>query len=68
MKQNKHPESTPTVYTCGNCGTQITAESTKPSDAALDVCSNCHPAYTGKVLKDVSGSRVDAFNKRFKSE
>lgn len=68
MKQQTHPISTPTVYSCGNCGAQIVTESTKPATGKLDVCSNCHPAYTGKELKDVSGSRVDSFNKRYRSE
>lgn len=66
MKQQTHPVSEPTIYTCGNCGTQIMIESTKQADTALDVCSNCHPAYTGKVSTDVSGSRIDSFNHRYK--
>jgi len=67
MKQNIHPVSVPTVFTCARCGTEIMTKSTKASHAKLDVCSNCHPAYTGKVLEGASGSRVDAFNDRYKS-
>lgn len=68
MKQGIHPVSKSVVYTCGSCGTEITAESTRQAPSTLDVCSNCHPAYTGKELKSVSGSRSDAFNDRYRSK
>jgi len=66
MKRNTHPVSSATVYSCGNCGTEIKTESTKQADAKLDVCSNCHPAYTGEATKEASGNRVDSFNNRYK--
>lgn len=66
MKNNIHPVSSPTVFTCANCEAQYETESTRQDHAKLDVCSNCHPAYTGKVTIDVSGSRIDAFNSRYK--
>ena len=65
MKQSKHPVSVPTVYECANCGTTINTESTRAAQAKLDTCSNCHPAYTGIDVKNVSGSRIDSFNDRY---
>jgi large subunit ribosomal protein L31 len=65
MKQRIHPVSVATQYECANCGTEIPVKSTQPAQAKLDTCSNCHPAYTGKVLSSVSGSRVDHFNDRY---
>ncbi len=66
MKQGIHPVSKSTLFTCGSCGTEIAVASTRQSQTTLDVCSNCHPAFTGTALKSVSGSRVDAYNNRFK--
>lgn len=66
MKKQTHPVSELTNYTCGNCGTQITVNSTAKSNATLDVCSSCHPAYTGEELKTASGGKVDAFNDRYR--
>lgn len=68
MQQQIHPERTPTVFTCANCGTQIKTASTTQNHAKLDVCSNCHPAYTGVALKEASGDRIAAFNDRYKSK
>ncbi len=65
MKKHIHPVITSTVFACSNCGTEIPSASTRQDHASLDVCSNCHPAYTGKVVSAVSGSRVDAFNERY---
>ena len=68
MKQSIHPTSVSTIYECGNCGTEIPVESTQAASAKLDTCSNCHPAYTGKEVENVSGSRIDSFNERYKTK
>ena len=68
MKQSIHPASVSTVFECANCGTEIATESTKPALAKLDTCSNCHPAYTGRDVENVSGSRIDAFNDRYNAK
>jgi ribosomal protein L31 len=66
MKQQTHPNSEPTLYTCGNCGTEIPTVSTAQSDGKLESCSNCHPAYTGKAFKETpGGGRIDSFNNRY---
>jgi large subunit ribosomal protein L31 len=48
---------------CSTCGTTFELSST--ADAmSVDVCSNCHPAYTGHARTVSSGSRIERFNRR----
>ena len=59
MKAGIHPNYQPTVIKCA-CGATIETGSTPP-----EICSKCHPFYTGKQkLVDTSG-RVDKFNKKY---
>ncbi len=63
MKENLHPEYHETTVTCA-CGNVINTRSTK-KDVKVEICSKCHPFYTGKQkLIDTSG-RVDMFKKRY---
>ncbi len=63
MKEGIHPNYKATTIKCA-CGEVIETGSTK-ADIKVEVCSKCHPFYTGKQkLVDVGG-RVDRFNKRF---
>ena len=64
MKDGIHPKYTEITATC-SCGNVITTRSTVCKDIRLDVCSSCHPFYTGKQKILDSGGRVDKFNKRF---
>lgn len=66
MKADIHPKYAEITATC-SCGNQITTRSTMGQDISLDVCSNCHPFYTGKQKMADSGGRVDKFRKRFGS-
>lgn len=66
MKKHTHPVSETSHYKCGNCGTEILVSSTVQATTSLDVCSNCHPAYTGKEIEKASGNKIDAFNERYK--
>ncbi len=64
MKQNIHPEYHEIKATC-SCGNIIEMKSTLAEALQLDVCSECHPFYTGKQkLVDTAG-RIDKFEKRF---
>lgn len=65
MKENIHPNYSDMTATC-SCGNVIKTRSTLGRDIALDVCSACHPFYTGKQKIVDTGGRVDRFNKRFK--
>ena len=52
--------------TC-SCGNTIETRSTLCEDLHIDVCSKCHPFFTGKQKIVDSGGRVDRFKKRFGS-
>ena len=64
MKPEIHPEYRFVKATC-SCGNVIEVGSTLEEDIHLDVCSNCHPFYTGKQKTIDSGGRVERFRKRF---
>jgi large subunit ribosomal protein L31 len=60
MKANIHPDWVETKVTCLGCDTTFTSHSTVP-EITVEICSNCHPFYTGKQkLVDTAG-RVDRF-------
>ena len=60
MKANIHPDWVETKVTCLGCNTTFTSHSTVP-EITVEICSNCHPFYTGKQkLVDTAG-RVDRF-------
>lgn len=64
MKQDIHPDYAEITATC-SCGNVIKVRSTLGKDINLDVCSSCHPFYTGKQRNVDTGGRVDRFKKRF---
>lgn len=58
MREGIHPQYVDTQVTCG-CGNQFTTRSTKNNGAiSVEVCSACHPFYTGKQKILDSGGRV----------
>ena len=63
MKPGIHPDYKPTTIKCA-CGAVIDTGSTK-SDIKVEICSNCHPFFTGKQKLVDTGGRVDRFNKKF---
>ena len=63
MKPDIHPEYKVTTVTCG-CGNTFATRSTKPK-IIVEVCSKCHPFYTGSVKFVDAAGRVDKFNKKF---
>lgn len=64
MKAEIHPKYEEMVATCG-CGNVINTRSTKAGELRIDVCSQCHPFYTGKQKIVDTGGRVDRYKKRF---
>jgi len=66
MKKNIHPQYHATVFSCA-CGAKYMAGSTmKDEEVKTEICSACHPFYTGKQkLMDTSG-RVDKFMAKVK--
>ncbi len=64
MKTEIHPAYEEIDVKC-NCGNTFKTKSTLKDALHLDVCSECHPFYTGKQkMLDTSG-RVDKFNKKY---
>ncbi len=64
MKADIHPKYGALTATC-SCGNVIETGSTRPGAMHVDVCSNCHPFYTGKQKVADTGGRIDRFKKRF---
>lgn len=63
MKKDIHPNYQEAIITCV-CGNVIHTRSTRPK-AQVEVCSKCHPFYTGAGQKVVEGGRVEKFRKRY---
>jgi large subunit ribosomal protein L31 len=64
MKPDIHPEYSEITVTC-SCGHEFTTKSTMKEDLHIEVCSACHPFYTGKQkLVDTAG-RVDKFRRKY---
>lgn len=66
MKPEVHPNYSEVKATC-SCGNVIETRSTLGEDLLIDVCSACHPFYTGKQKVLDAGGRVERFRKRFGS-
>ena len=63
MKAGIHPEYHDVEAHCA-CGVTWMTRSTKP-ELRLEICSQCHPFFTGKQKLVDSAGRVDRFNKRY---
>ena len=63
MKKGIHPEYQETVFKCA-CGAEVRTLSTKP-EYKLEICSNCHPFFTGKQKLVDSAGRVERFMKKY---
>ena len=63
MKENIHPKYYEAVVHCV-CGETFTTGSTK-KELKVEICSKCHPYFTGKQKLVDAGGRVDRFKKRY---
>jgi large subunit ribosomal protein L31 len=63
LREAIHPKYEPTVIKCA-CGATYETGSTKKG-IHVEICSNCHPFFTGKQKLIDTGGRVDKFKKRF---
>jgi large subunit ribosomal protein L31 len=61
--RGNHPELITTTVRCGSCGNVFTTRSTR-AELVVEVCSNCHPAYTGRERAHTHGSRIERFERR----
>ena len=66
MKEKIHPEYKEAVITCA-CGEVIHTRSTK-QNLRVEICSKCHPFFTGKQKFVDSAGRVEKFLKKYKKE
>ncbi|MEO6807759.1 MAG: 50S ribosomal protein L31 [Isosphaeraceae bacterium] len=66
MKAGIHPKYQDCAVTCG-CGNSFTTRSTR-TKIAVEVCSKCHPFYTGSVKFVDAAGRVDKFNKKYQGK
>ena len=64
MKPEIHPNYAEIKVIC-SCGNVFATRSTLGQDLHVEVCSSCHPFYTGKQKTVDSGGRVDKFRKRY---
>lgn len=64
MQADIHPNYQELTATC-SCGNIVNTKSTRGGEIYIDVCSNCHPFYTGKQKVVDTGGRIDKFKKRF---
>ena len=64
MKQGIHPKYYEATVTCG-CGNTFKTGSTLGQDLNIEVCSSCHPFYTGKQKIVDTAGRVEKFNQKF---
>lgn len=63
MKKDIHPKYDETVFRCA-CGAEIKTRSIKP-EYKLEICSNCHPFFTGRQKLVDSAGRVERFMKKY---
>ncbi|NLA33428.1 MAG: 50S ribosomal protein L31 [Tenericutes bacterium] len=63
MKKNIHPEIKETNVTCA-CGKKFKVKSIK-DEIQVEVCSKCHPFFTGKQGRVSKTGKVDKFNKKY---
>ena len=66
MKQNIHPKTFETVIVCSTCGTNWPTHSTR-QNLRVDICSHCHPFYTGEQRIVDTAGQVDRFMRRLQS-
>ena len=63
MKEGIHPKYEKCIIRCA-CGETVESKSTKGSEIKVEICSKCHPFFTGKQKFVDAGGRVDKFKKR----
>ncbi len=64
MKENIHPKYNDIEVTC-SCGNKFTTRSTLGKPLTIEVCSECHPFYTGKQKIVDTAGRVEKFRQKY---
>ena len=63
MREGRHPNYQEATITCA-CGNVIKTNSTK-ANMKVDVCSKCHPFYTGSMQIEKTGGRIEKFKTKY---
>lgn len=66
MKEGIHPKYEQTTIRCA-CGEVIETGSTK-KDIRVEICSKCHPFFTGRLRGQAKGGRIERFKQRYKKD
>jgi large subunit ribosomal protein L31 len=64
MKRGIHPEYKTVKISCA-CGNEVTTRSTAGKDLTMEICSACHPFYTGKQKLVDSAGRIERFRRKY---
>lgn len=64
MKADIHPQYSEVVVTC-SCGEKFTTSSTLNKEITVEVCSKCHPFYTGQQKVMDTAGRIDKFRRKY---
>jgi large subunit ribosomal protein L31 len=64
MKKDIHPNVNDAKVRC-NCGYETAMLTTKGKEVTVEICSNCHPFYTGKQRFVDTAGRIDRFRKKY---
>ena len=64
MKQGVHPKYEPITIRCA-CGNEVATRSTSGKDVMVEICSACHPFYTGKQKLVDSAGRIERFRNKY---
>jgi large subunit ribosomal protein L31 len=64
MKADIHPKYDDIKVTCA-CGNSFSTRSTLGNDLTVEICSSCHPFYTGKQKLVDTGGRVERFRQKY---
>lgn len=65
MKEGLHPAYEKVKVHC-SCGNEFETRSTKKGEIRLEICSNCHPFYTGTQRLVDSAGRIERFQRKYK--
>jgi len=64
MKDGIHPKTYQATIRC-SCGSEVSTQSTRGEHIDVDICSNCHPFYTGKQRFVDTAGRIDRFRRKY---
>ena len=64
MKAGIHPSYEDVTIICA-CGNVVKTKSTNGGEMKVEICSKCHPFYTGKQKLVDTGGRIERFNKKY---